>query len=267
VDTKIQHFTVANLRRRPLVVEIGPFVAGFDPRITARFINYATPLPGAEPTDGDVAALIAAFRERGLVPRLEFAPQAAPAVEAALCRAGFTTEAVHDYLICTPGSLTRPVSLAGSGSGPAAAGTGANRVVLGVEAPVEDGDFAAVDATLSEGFDGTYASSPEGVARLRRSVAAGGAVRFIRAVDGTCAGAACCSGPAAGTAELWGIATRRAYRRCGIAATLTAAVAEAMFETGPESVWLEAAGDGSRRVYERVGFAAGGTRLYMAQEG
>ncbi|MFI9202822.1 hypothetical protein [Streptomyces sp. NPDC053048] len=52
------------------------------------------PLPGAEPTEQDVAALIGIFRERGLLPRLEFAPQAAPAVAPALRAAGFGTEAV-----------------------------------------------------------------------------------------------------------------------------------------------------------------------------
>jgi ribosomal protein S18 acetylase RimI-like enzyme len=263
VDTNIQSFAVANLRRRPVVVETGPFVAGFDPSSTSRFINYATPLPGAEPTDQDVAALIATFRERDLVPRLEFAPQAAPAVEPALCRAGFTTEAVHDYLVCTPGSLTRSVPPVGSDSGPA----GASAAATTVEAPVDDADFAAVDATLSEAFEGPFASSPEGVERLRRTVAAGGAVRLTRAADGTCAAAACCSAPAVGTAELWGVGTRPAYRGRGIAGALTAALAEAMFETGAESVWLEASADGSRLVYERVGFAAEGIRLYLALKG
>jgi ribosomal protein S18 acetylase RimI-like enzyme len=267
VDTNVQSFAVANLRRRPLVVTAGPFVAGFDPGTTSRFINYATPLPGAAPTDQDVAALIAAFRGRDLVPRLEFAPQAAPAVEPALRRAGFSTEAVHDYLVCTPGSLVRPVPSAGSGPGPAGASAVATTVVITVEAPADDASFAAVDATLSEAFEGLYASSPEGVARLRRTVAGGGAVRLVRAADGTCAGAACCSAPAVGTAELSGIGTRPAYRGRGIAGALTAALAEAMFETGAESVWLEASGDGSRRVYERVGFAAAGTRLYLALDG
>ena len=69
----VQNFAVANLRRRPVVVEVGGFVAGFDPETTSPYINYATPLPGAEPSGRDVAALIAAFRERGLKPRLEFA--------------------------------------------------------------------------------------------------------------------------------------------------------------------------------------------------
>ena len=57
----VQNFAVANLRRRPAVVEIGGFVAGLDPETASPYINYATPLPGAEPTGRDVEALIAAF--------------------------------------------------------------------------------------------------------------------------------------------------------------------------------------------------------------
>jgi RimJ/RimL family protein N-acetyltransferase len=78
VGTNVQSFAVANLCRRPVAVEAGGFVAGFDPGTTSPYINYATPLPGAEPTHRDVETLIAAFRTRGLRPRLEFAPDAAP---------------------------------------------------------------------------------------------------------------------------------------------------------------------------------------------
>lgn len=60
-----QSFAVANLRRRPMVVESGSFVAGFDPGSGSPYINYATPLPGAEPARQDVAELIEAFRKRG----------------------------------------------------------------------------------------------------------------------------------------------------------------------------------------------------------
>lgn len=77
MDIQVQSFAVTNLRRRPVVIETGGFVAGFTPDTDNPYLNYATPLPGAEPTEQDVAALIGIFRERGLLPRLEFAPQAA----------------------------------------------------------------------------------------------------------------------------------------------------------------------------------------------
>lgn len=219
---------------------------GFDPGTTSPHLNYATPLPGASPADRDIAALIGAFRERGLTPRLEFAPASAPAVEAALRRSGFTTEAVHQYLTCTPTTLTRPPDL------------------HHVETPATDQEYAAIDGALAEAFSGEFAASPEGAARLRRTQENGGAVRFVRAPEGGCAGAATCSAPAVGTSELAGVGTRPAHRGRGIAASVTAALTEAMFARGARSVWLEYSGDGSRRVYERVGFRPGGTRLYMS---
>ncbi|WP_222709677.1 hypothetical protein [Microbispora sp. CSR-4] len=75
VGIDVQNFAVANLRRRPEAVEIGGFVLGVDPGTTSPYINYATPLPGARPGARDVAALIGAFRERGLKPRSRRTPR------------------------------------------------------------------------------------------------------------------------------------------------------------------------------------------------
>ncbi|MEV6056759.1 GNAT family N-acetyltransferase [Streptomyces sp. NPDC052107] len=250
--TDVQSFAVAHLLRRPAAREVGGFVAGFDPSTTSPYVNYATPFPGAEPTDRDVADLIAVFRERGLKPRLEFAPDAAPAVAPALRRAGFGTEAVHTYLVCTPVTLAVP----GCGHG------SADRAE--VEAPATQADYTAIDLALSEAFGGEWASSPEGAARLRRTEEGGGAVRFVRAPGGGCAGGATCSASAEGTAELAGVGTLPAYRGRGIAAAVTATLAGTMFGRGARSVWLEYSGEGSRRVYERVGFRPAGTRLYVS---
>lgn len=245
MDINVQSFAVANLRRRPVTLEIAGFVVGLDPTTTSPYLNYATPLPGARPTPADVAALIAAFTGRALKPRLEFAPDAAPDVEPALRAAGFTTEAEHEVLACTPETLRVP-----SGHR--------------VDIPHTDEEYAALDATLSEAFGGEFASSPEGAARLRRQQETGGVVRFVRAPDGRCAGAAGCSAPAEDTAELAGVGTRPQYRGQGIAASVTATVAEAAFTAGASSVWLEYDGDGSKRVYERVGFRTAGRRLYLS---
>ncbi|WP_420033602.1 GNAT family N-acetyltransferase [Streptomyces sp. cg28] len=245
MDHDVQRFTVTHLRRRPAPVETGGFVLGFDPDTTSPFINYATPLPGAAPTAADVAALVAAFRERDLTPRLEFTPDAAPEAAAALTAAGFTTEAEHTYLVCTPDTLAVPEA------GPA------------VEAPTTDADYLSLDAALAEAFGGEFPQSDEGAARLRRTAETGGAVRLVRAADGTVAGGALCSAPAAGTAELAGVGTRPAHRGRGIAAAVTAELARTMLhERGTGSVWLEYGGQDSRRVYERVGFRPRGTRRY-----
>ncbi|MCF3964454.1 GNAT family N-acetyltransferase [Streptomyces fuscigenes] len=247
MDSAVQNFAVAHLRRRALVVETGGFVAGFEPDTDSLYINYATPLPGARPGAADVRALVGEFRSRGLKPRLEFAPEAAPAVEPALLEAGFTLEEEHVYLVCTTGTLTAPAP-----GGPEAA------------TPHTDEDYAALDAALCDAFEGRFASSPEGVARLRRTQERGGAVRLVRAPDGSCAGGGGCSAPAAGTSELAGIGTRPQHRGRGVAAAVVHSLTEAMFAAGAGSAWLEYSGDGSRRVYERLGYRPAGRRLYMS---
>jgi predicted GNAT family acetyltransferase len=237
---------VANLRRRPEPVETGGFVLGIDPSTTSAHINYATPLPGIVPTSDDVAALVSIFRARELKPRLEFAPNAAPEVAAALYAAGFTVEEEHEYLVCVTDSFNPAVD-------PPL-----------VETPDTDADFLAIDAALAEAFGDEFPASPEGAARLRRIQDMGGAVRFVRASDGSCAGGASCSAPAVGTSELAGVGTRPQHRGRGIAAAVVANLTEAMFAKGNSSVWLEYGGDGSRRVYERVGYRPGGRRLYVS---
>lgn len=245
--TQVQQFAVTHLRRRPAAAELGGFVAGFDPGTDSPYVNYATPLPGAEPSAREVAALVAAFRERGLMPRLEFAPEAAPAAATALRAAGFRTEAVHSYLVCTPATLTVPAFSAAVGT------------------PSADADFAAVDEALAEAFGAPFPTSSEGAERLRRTQESGGAVRFVRLPDGTgCAGGGSCSAPAAGTAELAGLGTRPAHRGRGVAAAVTAALASALFARGASSVWLESSGPDAERVYTRTGFHRAGTRLYLS---
>ncbi|MCK2219432.1 hypothetical protein MF672_037390 [Actinomadura sp. ATCC 31491] len=156
MGTDVQSFAIANLRRRPVVIETGGFVAGIDPGTDSPFVNYATPLRGARPTPADVAALVAVFRERGLRPRLEFAPDAAPGVADALRAAGFGVEAEHSYLVCAPAELTPP------------------RTGHVAEVPDTDEDYLAVDAALSEAFGGEFPPSPAGAARLRRTQDSGG---------------------------------------------------------------------------------------------
>ncbi|MFJ9821851.1 hypothetical protein ACIRU3_42755 [Streptomyces sp. NPDC101151] len=63
MHTDVQSFAVANLLRRPAAVEVAGFVAGFDPTTTSPYVNYATPVPGTEPTARDIDSLIEAFRD------------------------------------------------------------------------------------------------------------------------------------------------------------------------------------------------------------
>ena len=71
--------------------------------------------------------------------------------------------------------------------------------------------------------------------------------------------------PADGLSELAGIGTVPAFRRRGIAAALTAALAAEAFARGVELAFLTPGDDDTRRVYERAGFEATSTVLAYAR--
>ena len=84
---------------------VSPFQAGFNLRSDNPYRNYAIPDDDARPTTQDVIALVEAYRHRGRRPRVEYAPAASPAVEAALLEGGFTVQARLPLMICRPGAL------------------------------------------------------------------------------------------------------------------------------------------------------------------
>lgn len=89
---------------------------------------------------------------------------------------------------------------------------GRSSAALDVETSRTDEDYARIDAVLAEAFGGVFAASAEAASRLRRIQDSGGAVRFVRAPDGGCVGAASCSASAVGTAELAGVGTGPGFR-------------------------------------------------------
>jgi ribosomal protein S18 acetylase RimI-like enzyme len=251
MDMNVQRSVVAQLSQRPQVIEAGPFVLGWDPTSDSRFINYATPVPGAEISAAEVATLVAAFREIARVPRLEYVVSTAPDLEGHLLTAGFTVEARHDYLVCSPETFADAPPPAD----------------IEVAEPVTDDDFRGMLGAQSEAFGGAIEVGDADIARSRRILARCGAVLLARSVpDGPVVGGGQASPPSEGMAEVAGIAVREAFRRRGIAGALTAAITRRAFAAGVEGAWLEASGEDSWRVYERVGYVPTGKRLYIALE-
>ncbi|RKR90420.1 putative GNAT family acetyltransferase [Micromonospora pisi] len=248
MDSLVQKSVVALLSNRPETVDAGPFVIGWDPTSDSRFISYATPRPDAVITPDDVTALVAAFRNINRVPRLEYVTSCAPDLEKHLLDAGFTIEARHQYLVCSPDTLTVPVTPAG----------------FGIIEPTSDEERAGGLAAQNEAFGGELTATPADVARVRRTQERGGVVLVARADDGTYVGGGQASPPGAGLSEVAGIGVRETFRRRGVAGALTAAITELAFTRGIEAAWLEAGGEDSWRVYERIGYVPMGERLYIA---
>jgi GNAT superfamily N-acetyltransferase len=248
MDNIVQNSVIDQLSRRPKAVEVGPFVIGWDPTTDSRFINYATPRLDVVITAADVTALVAAFREIDRTPRLEYVISCAPGLEQQLLDVGFTVEARHHYLVCSPNSLTVPAMPDG----------------FDITEPVTDEDRAGVVAAQNEAFGGEFTATPADIARVRRTQDNGGVVMLARSVDGAYVGGAQAAPPGAGVTEVAGIAVREAFCRRGIAGALTAAITARAFAAGAQGAWLEASGEDSWRVYQRVGYAPVGQRLYIA---
>ena len=90
MDREIQNYIRIAAANGRETERVGPFLATFNPHHPLKYLSYAIPDDGAEPTARDVAALIEAYRRRDRLPRLEFLPAASPPPSSEPCsRAAF----------------------------------------------------------------------------------------------------------------------------------------------------------------------------------
>ncbi|MET8126927.1 GNAT family N-acetyltransferase [Streptomyces sp. NPDC005065] len=247
MDADVQSHSRTLALRSPGHLRVGPFTVRHNPDWQLKYANYAIPDQGAEPTAADVQALIAAFRERDRMPRLEYLPSGAPAVEPALIAAGFTVENRAPILACAPGDLLPPKPVD----------------ALVIAEPATDAEFYAAARVQHHGYGGT--GEPEGgeAAWLRNAVAGGGAAA-LATVDGVPAGAGGCSVPVDGLTELAGLAVADTFRRRGIGAALSAHLTATAFARGCRVVWLEPGDADVERIYAGIGYRRIGEKLNIS---
>jgi GNAT superfamily N-acetyltransferase len=249
VDSSIQRYLRAVVSGGHRDVEqIGPFLASFDRTSKHPMLSYAIPDEGAEPGAGDVASLRAAFERRARVPRLEYLPALAPAVEAALLDGGFALERDIPLMTSAPGSTPDLAPPDG----------------VELVAPVTDDELMAGVAVADAAFGEPGGRGPDDLARTRRMLDAGGLAVFAReAATGEAVGWGQCTPPQDGATELVGIAVRESHRRRGIAGAITAHLAGAAFARGVQTAFLTPGDDGAERVYARAGFAPRSRMLHL----
>jgi ribosomal protein S18 acetylase RimI-like enzyme len=203
-------------------------------------LNYAVPDAGAAVwTDFDELRRV--FAAHDLRPRLEFVGECAPGLEEALAAAGFELEGRFPVMTLLEEDW-REV--------PAPEGVVIARAVQGADA-------RAVLEVAAEAFGAEPPTEAEVAAYQGRGM--------LARADGAPAGVASRSDVAEGVSELAGIGVRERFRRRGIAAALTAAVAADAFAAGAELCFLTPGDDGAERAYERAGFSrAGTTMVHMA---
>ncbi|MEE1741961.1 GNAT family N-acetyltransferase [Streptomyces sp. BE147] len=247
MDVEVQEYARTLALRSPDHYRVGPFTVRHNPLWTLKYANYAIPDRDAEPSAADVTALIDAFRERERLPRLEYLPVWAPAVEPALLAAGFTVENRAPLLGCAPEGLLPPKPVDG----------------LRIAVPVTDAEFADAARTQHQGFGGE-GEPEEGMAHgLRRATADGGIVA-LATLDAAPAGVGGCSVAVGGLSELVGLAVAETFRRRGIGAALSAWLTERAFGQGCRTVWLEP-GDGDvERIYASIGYRRIGEKLNIS---
>jgi hypothetical protein len=162
VDVDVQNHARSRALRSTGRLRVGGFTVRYDADWSSPYANYAIPDDGAAPTAADLAALVAAFRERDRLPRLEYLPACAPEVEPALLAAGFVVENRAAVMVCTAETLVMPSVPAGI----------AIRE-LGADA---DPDLRRAATVQHLGYGGTGSVPDSQVGWLRGTAGCGGAV-------------------------------------------------------------------------------------------
>jgi uncharacterized damage-inducible protein DinB/ribosomal protein S18 acetylase RimI-like enzyme len=219
---------------------IGPFLAGYDGNTDNPNRNYATPVAGPRPTIDDVSALVAFYRRKNRLPRLEYVVPAG-AVERSLTDAAFVVDEGLPLMTATGDSLRLP------------------DLPPGIELRLvrTEAGLSAAAATQNAAY-GEPGLDPADVRRLRRTADAGGFV--VAAVDvdtGETVGAGLCTPPVNGIMQITSIGVAEGYRRRGIAATVSADLARRAFDAGTRP-FLDAAGSAEERIYAQVGYVTVG---------
>lgn len=223
------------------LTRIGPFVALIDPHEPLTWLNYALPVtPLDAETPEALTALAEHFAAQGRVLRFEFHAAPWPDLPPLLEAAGLHLEARQPVLLCTADLLRRP------------ADAGISVRLLTPEATAAE--FAAIVTIQRTGFgDGAGEISETRLRWMRNALRANLERYALALLNGLPVGAGSLL-PAGTIAEVVGIATHPSFRRRGVAAALSAALAQAHFNAGGEICWLSAGDAAARRVYERIGF-------------
>lgn len=229
----------------------GPFLVLFTPGTTSRWLNYAIPDDGAEPSAADVDAMIAVFTDAGRTPRLEFLPSVAPAVEASLVARGLAVEERLPLMTCTPTTVRALAAPPG----------------MSLAVPTKDSTMLSMTSLQHEIFQDPQPIDAESIARLRSTVERGGhALVATDVARGALIGAAHTVVPVGIATEVVGVAVAPSHRRRGLAAAMVSALARRCFDGGLTTAFLEAA-PGADGAYRNAGFERTSTVLHISLEG
>jgi ribosomal protein S18 acetylase RimI-like enzyme len=248
-DRAIMAF-IRESRRAATLPRVGSFTLLLNPATTLRYLNYAIPDDGAAPESAEMAALVAAFRAADRLPRVEFLPSVAPALEARLTSQGWTVEDRLPLMTCTTESLRDPRAPDGAL----------------IEAPVGDATLLEMATLQHDIFEDPEPADERTVTRLRDTLSRGGRALMARdTATGRMIGAAQAGPPAGGATEVVGVVVAPSHRRRGLAAAMVSALARECFDGGLATVFLEAA-PGADGAYRNAGFLQTSSSVHISLE-
>ncbi len=220
-------------------IRIGAFTLTFTAANDSPYLNYAIPDEDAEPKRADVDLLIEAYRTRQRIPRLEYFPELAEAVEPMLTEAGFVVEAELPLMVCTTETLA-----------PAPVAEGVT-----VRAPETDEEYLAVARAQYAAYGEAEEPGELQATGLRHLVDQEGIVA-LGLVDGVPAGGGVCDTIHNGYGEIAGIGTVAEFRRRGVATAITHWLTARALAQGAETAFLTPATDYEERIYAGLGYRA-----------
>jgi predicted GNAT family acetyltransferase len=228
--------------------QIGPFLATVTAETDNPYLNYAIPDDAAEPTWRDISALVAHYRDRDRIARLEYVDARAPKVEAALMASGFTVEGRLPLMVTTAQAV----------------GISAPPAEVAVEIPSTQDDVAELVTVLAAAY-GDPLPTVDDVRRRHKAIVGGAIALVVRDVTtGTIVGGGGCSRILDGVTEVTGIGVAPSHRRRGIAQVLVAGLARTALDRGAVSPFLMAAHEREAAIYRRAGFSQIGAVLHIS---
>jgi ribosomal protein S18 acetylase RimI-like enzyme len=244
IQDYVRRYAAENRR----VERTGPFLATFGLHSNGPYLNYAVPDDGSEPTDEEVARLVASYQSRQLRPRVEVLPRLAPAVVGTLLRAGFKEEGVLQFMACNAETCADVDPPSG----------------IDIVFPSEQAQYMALVEVRHEAFGEPGSATTADAVRARASVEGGGfAAVAIEISSGEPVGSGACLIPYEGVTELTSVGVLSRCRRRGIGALVAATLTRAALMSGVEIVFLNPAHNEGERLYERVGFTKVGESLHL----
>ncbi|HEV2368527.1 MAG TPA: GNAT family N-acetyltransferase, partial [Acidimicrobiales bacterium] len=183
---------------------------------------------------------VAVYEGRGLRPRLEYAPSAAPGLALALLAAGFTIEATFPLLTCEPGQNH---SVAADG--------------VSVSDAVDERDHQDAMSVAAAAYGGAPERPvPASWLGARMAmVASGGGVAVARDREtGEAVGSGLYQVPVEGVTELAAVGTLPTQRQGGVATAVISHLVGRALRQEVHLVWLTAEHDAERHPAEQAGF-------------